>query len=311
MRCGSRKRSTAGDVELPKGAPDFYDARSDWAACRWIGPGRGWIDPVKEVQASQMKIDAACRPSRTKPPSRAGLGGDPRAARLEQQELKELGLQGTGQQVYRVNSARAGDERGRPRESACASPMSPAAPSIGRCCWSRGAAMAFLASLAGLIARSTLDRRFDVDRLRRWHGTTTTASRRPTSSLPFGIIEWERGKCFAQVEGVAVLEIDGTLVNKNGSLQPYCGMTGYDGIRTQLMAAMMDPLVKGIALYVESPGGEVAGCFDLANFIRDRRGGKADLGRSSTAWRRRPPMRWCRAARASRRVRSACWDRSA
>src|SRR5437899_9306464 len=47
-----------GEVVLPKGVPGFYDARSSWAMCRWIGPGRGWIDPVKEVQASVMKIDA-------------------------------------------------------------------------------------------------------------------------------------------------------------------------------------------------------------------------------------------------------------
>ena len=31
---------------LPKGAPSFYDALADWVSCRWIGPGRGWIDPV-------------------------------------------------------------------------------------------------------------------------------------------------------------------------------------------------------------------------------------------------------------------------
>ena len=79
----------------------------------------------------------------------------------------------------------------------------------------------------------------------------------PTSSLPFGIVQWERGKCYAEVGGIAVLEVDGTLVNKNGYLGPSCGMTGYDGIRTQFTAAMLDPAIKGIALYTESPGGAV------------------------------------------------------
>jgi signal peptide peptidase SppA len=128
--------------------------------------------------------------------------------------------------------------------------------------------MAFLASLAGLISRSTLEARFDGERLQPMAFDDDGEPPPRTSSLPFGIIEWERGKCFAQVDHVAVIEIDGTLVNKNGYLGPSCGMTGYDGIRTQVMAAMMDPMVKGIALYMESPGGEVAGCFDLANFIR-------------------------------------------
>lgn len=39
-------------------APDFYDNRAAWSRCKWIGPGRGWIDPVKEAQASQIRMEA-------------------------------------------------------------------------------------------------------------------------------------------------------------------------------------------------------------------------------------------------------------
>lgn len=45
-----------GDVELPAGAPDYQDARTAYARCRWIGPGRGWVDPVKEAQAAQIRM---------------------------------------------------------------------------------------------------------------------------------------------------------------------------------------------------------------------------------------------------------------
>lgn len=128
--------------------------------------------------------------------------------------------------------------------------------------------MAFLSSLAGLIARSDLAARLDVDRPMPQAFDDDGEPPPITSSLPIGITQWERGKQFASWEGIAVLEIDGTLVNKNGYVGPACGMTGYDGIRTQIIAAGRDPEVKGIALYIESPGGEVAGCFDLANFIR-------------------------------------------
>ena len=31
-------------------APDFYEKKSAWCRCKWIGPGRGWVDPVKEAQ---------------------------------------------------------------------------------------------------------------------------------------------------------------------------------------------------------------------------------------------------------------------
>lgn len=48
-----------GLVELPAPAPDFHAARAAWCRCKWIGPGRGWVDPTKEAQASQMRMDAA------------------------------------------------------------------------------------------------------------------------------------------------------------------------------------------------------------------------------------------------------------
>lgn len=94
-----------GEVTLPKGAPDFYEAREDWVMCRWIGPGRGWIDPVKEVQASQMKIDAGIS---TLEDEAAEQGKDWQEnleqAAYEQAERKRLGLQDGGRQLYRVNS---------------------------------------------------------------------------------------------------------------------------------------------------------------------------------------------------------------
>jgi lambda family phage portal protein len=44
---------------LPRNAPDFADMRTAYAHARWIGPGRGWIDPVKEPQGEVLKLDAA------------------------------------------------------------------------------------------------------------------------------------------------------------------------------------------------------------------------------------------------------------
>lgn len=37
-------------------APDFYEKRSAWTRCKWIGPGRGWVDPVKEAKAAQLRM---------------------------------------------------------------------------------------------------------------------------------------------------------------------------------------------------------------------------------------------------------------
>jgi len=38
-------------------APGFYENREFYMRCKWIGPGRGWIDPVKEAQAAEIRMD--------------------------------------------------------------------------------------------------------------------------------------------------------------------------------------------------------------------------------------------------------------
>lgn len=46
-----------GDIKLPAGAPDFYTAKAAYCRVKWIGQGRGWVDPVKEAQAAQIRMD--------------------------------------------------------------------------------------------------------------------------------------------------------------------------------------------------------------------------------------------------------------
>lgn len=48
----------AGELPLPAGAPDFMEARHEYARCSWIGPGRGWVDPVKEPEGSLLRMEA-------------------------------------------------------------------------------------------------------------------------------------------------------------------------------------------------------------------------------------------------------------
>jgi len=74
--------------------------------------------------------------------------------------------------------------------------------------------------------------------------------------------------------GVAIIEIEGTLVQRLGTLQPYSGMTGYDGIRQNLAVALADPSIRAVMLRINSPGGEVCGCFDLVDAIYKARGSK-------------------------------------
>jgi lambda family phage portal protein len=47
-----------GYIVPPKGAPDFYDMPAAYLGARWIGPGRGYVDAVKEAQGSSMRMAA-------------------------------------------------------------------------------------------------------------------------------------------------------------------------------------------------------------------------------------------------------------
>lgn len=47
-----------GYVTAPKGAPGFWDMPAAYLGARWIGPGRGYVDPVKEAEASSTRMGA-------------------------------------------------------------------------------------------------------------------------------------------------------------------------------------------------------------------------------------------------------------
>lgn len=79
---------------------------------------------------------------------------------------------------------------------------------------------------------------------------------------------------FAVVDGIAVIEIAGTLVHRGAWIGQSSGLTSYEGIAAQIDAALADPGVRGIALDIDSFGGEVAGAFDLADRIRAARAQK-------------------------------------
>lgn len=62
-----------GMIKLPKSAPNFYEQRKLWCNADWIGPSRGHIDPVKEINATILKLDNNLMTYRE---AWAELGGD-------------------------------------------------------------------------------------------------------------------------------------------------------------------------------------------------------------------------------------------
>jgi signal peptide peptidase SppA len=75
--------------------------------------------------------------------------------------------------------------------------------------------------------------------------------------------------------GIAVIPIHGTLVRRAGGLDALSGLTSYEAIDATLTAALNDATVEAIVLDVDSPGGEAAGVFDLADRIRAARDTKS------------------------------------
>jgi capsid assembly protease len=69
-------------------------------------------------------------------------------------------------------------------------------------------------------------------------------------------------------QGIAIVGVDGKLVNKGGYVGASSGVTSYEGIAAQLHAADKDSAVTGILIEANSPGGEVAGLAGLAQQMR-------------------------------------------
>ncbi|WP_028210773.1 S49 family peptidase [Paraburkholderia mimosarum] len=120
------------------------------------------------------------------------------------------------------------------------------------------------------IVMAAIADRFGLARLFRANGDVVMLA--DTDAI--GGTEPAQERPYEVVEGIAVIPVHGTLVAKLGTLRPYSGMTGYDGIRANLSMALEDSAVRAIVLDVDSCGGEVAGCFDLADAIYAARGTK-------------------------------------
>lgn len=100
--------------------------------------------------------------------------------------------------------------------------------------------------------------------------------RRIEMAASYGFNTTEQRKPFAFANGIAIIPVTGSLINRfNGSYEGYA--TGYNFIRRQLSMAMADEDVLGIIFDVNSHGGEAAGCFELAADIRAARDKKPSM----------------------------------
>ena len=69
-------------------------------------------------------------------------------------------------------------------------------------------------------------------------------------------------------DGIGIVTVTGSLVNRGGWIGASSGLTCYEGITAQLRAAAEDRSVQSIVLDIDSPGGEVGGILALGQLIR-------------------------------------------
>lgn len=73
--------------------------------------------------------------------------------------------------------------------------------------------------------------------------------------------------------GITVIPVCGVLSYKQDEFMEWLfGETSYETISRQFQAALADPNITGIVFDIDSPGGEVSGCFDLVDEIYNARG---------------------------------------
>lgn len=94
------------------------------------------------------------------------------------------------------------------------------------------------------------------------------ASRFEGSSLETDEAGRVRQKPYRVSNGVAIITITGSLVNRGAWIGANSGLTSYEGIGHQLKSALADDAVHSVILDMHSPGGEAVGAFETAALVR-------------------------------------------
>ncbi len=85
------------------------------------------------------------------------------------------------------------------------------------------------------------------------------------------VTDWEGAPIYQGPDlvapGIALVEIEGSLVNKGKWIGKSSGMTSYEAIGVQVQDCKERDDIKAVAIEVDSYGGEVTGAFDVAEQI--------------------------------------------
>lgn len=82
-------------------------------------------------------------------------------------------------------------------------------------------------------------------------------------------------------DGVAVIPVTGPLFRHANLMTNICGATSYEILARDIHKALADPTIKALVLDIDSPGGEINGCSELADMIYSLRGNKPIIAYAS------------------------------
>lgn len=123
LLCVLEEAFESGLIVPPKGAPDFWDAPAAYLAGEWIGPARGWVDPVKEAVAAKERMDAGLSTLRQEAAEQGHDYQDLlRQQARERHEREELGLPEPGGVEFAERDEEGQDVRIRRNGRAAAQP---------------------------------------------------------------------------------------------------------------------------------------------------------------------------------------------
>lgn len=120
-------------------------------------------------------------------------------------------------------------------------------------------------NLAPLVLSDTAARNLRLLRSARLEGADGAQHVGPRAT-GFGVVGGDERRPYDMLDGgIALVTISGTLMANSDYFSRR--QTGYESIEARMDAAMTDPDVLGVALLIDSHGGEAAGCFETVDRI--------------------------------------------
>lgn len=127
--------------------------------------------------------------------------------------------------------------------------------------------------LSQVIDTPLLMHRGKLDNIMSWLGPRIVTGADFSAAIQAEQVEHRSNSDYVVADGVAIIPVIGSLVYRGRSMNS-SGMTAYQALDANLTMAMNDSAVKSILLDIDSPGGQVSGCFDFAERLIEMRQSK-------------------------------------